>query len=76
MGDAEDERAAIDARLRTFTEGLVALQLAVTQVTNTVGEFVRVTGSTTLRIYMIEKTFSSKRGVVSWQRVCVLEFAP
>ena len=40
MGDAEDERAAIDARLRTFTDGLVALQLAVTQVTNTVGEFV------------------------------------
>ena len=40
MGDAEDERDAADARLRAFTEGLVALQLAVTQVTNTVNEFV------------------------------------
>ena len=39
MGDAEDERG-VDERLRAFTEGLVALQLAVTQVTNTVGEFV------------------------------------
>ena len=40
MGDAEDERGAADARLRAFSEGLVALQLAVTQVTNTVNEFV------------------------------------
>ena len=40
MGDAEDERGDADARLRAFTEGLVALQLAVTQVTNTVNEFV------------------------------------
>ena len=32
MGDAEDERGAADARLRTFTEGLVALQLAVTRL--------------------------------------------
>ena len=32
MGDAEDERGAADARLRAFTGGLVALQLAVTQV--------------------------------------------
>ena len=40
MGDAEDERGDADAHLRTFTEGLVALQLAVTQVTNTVNEFV------------------------------------
>ena len=40
MGDAEDERGDADARLREFTEGLAALQLAVTQVTNTVNEFV------------------------------------
>ena len=39
MGDAEDERGAADARLRAFTEGLVALQTAVTQVANTVSEF-------------------------------------
>ena len=39
MGDAEDERG-VDERMLAFTEGLVALQLAVTQVTNTVGEFV------------------------------------
>ena len=39
MGDADDERG-VDERMLAFTEGLVALQAAVTQVTNTVGAFV------------------------------------
>ena len=39
MADAEDERDAYDARMRAFAEGLVALQTAVTQVTQTVNEF-------------------------------------
>ena len=39
MGDADDERG-VDEQMLAFTEGLVALQAAVTQVTNTVGAFV------------------------------------
>ena len=39
MGDAEDERGAAE-RMLAFTNGLVALQAAVTQVANTVNEFV------------------------------------
>ena len=42
MGDADDERG-VDERMLAFTEGLVALQAAVTQVTNTVGAFVMLT---------------------------------
>ena len=38
MGDADDERD-VDERMLAFTEGLVALQAAVTQVTQTVSDF-------------------------------------